>query len=89
MTPAKKPAQPPAFEERLHELESLVEGLESGDLSLEDGIEHFRQGVELLKGLHASLRDADRKVEMLAEVLRKDLAELEGVEEDEDDDDDA
>lgn len=67
----------PGFEEQLEQLEALVEGLEDGDLELEEGVERYREGVELLKGLHKTLRAAEQKVEVLTASLRAELQELE------------
>ena len=65
------------FEQQLERLEALVRQLESGELGLEDGVERYREGVELLKGLNSSLGAAEQKVEQLTELLRRELAELE------------
>lgn len=37
------------FEELLHELNSIVNELENGDLSLEESIEKYQKGMELSK----------------------------------------
>ena len=38
----------PAFEQSLNELQALVERLESGDLSLEESLTTFEQGLLLI-----------------------------------------
>ena len=89
MTPAKKAAKKDSerpFEERLASLEELVDNLASGELSLEEGVDLFKEGVELIKGLQGSLKGAEKKVTLLAEELAAGLEELEGVGEDGDDD---
>lgn len=58
--------QPPAFEEALEELESLVEILEQGDLSLEDSLKSFERGVVLARSCHDALAQAEQKVAMLS-----------------------
>ena len=70
-------SEQPAFEERLGRLESLVEELEGGELSLEAGVERYQEGVQLLEGLQKDLRGAEQRVEELTEVLRRGLNELE------------
>jgi len=84
MSPAKKKAAAaePPFEERLARLEELVEPQEGGELSLEEGVERYGEGVTLLQGLQASLSAAELKVEQLTEVLRDSLEQLEGGEDD-------
>ena len=37
------------FEKSLEKLETLVTAMESGDLSLEDGLKKFEQGVGLIR----------------------------------------
>ncbi|KAA3604519.1 MAG: exodeoxyribonuclease VII small subunit [Planctomycetota bacterium] len=73
----KAAAEKPSFEVRLAQLEALVEDLESGEWSLEDGVDKYRQGVELLRTLQTSLASAELKVQKLTEELRQELAALE------------
>ena len=75
--PARDAAPEPGFEQRLRRLEELVAELEGGELSLEQGVERYREGVELLAALQAALDGAEHKVEELTEVLRRGLAPLE------------
>jgi len=65
----KKPAQDtqPSFEEALHHLEALVQTMESGDLSLDDSLKAFEEGVKLTRICQQSLKDAEQKVMMLTE----------------------
>ncbi len=72
-----KPVPEVPFEERLARLEALVGELEGGELSLEEGVSRYREGVELLQALHEALLGAEGKVEKLTEVLRRGLEELE------------
>jgi exodeoxyribonuclease VII small subunit len=66
---AKKPQQPVPFEQSLKELETLVEKMEQGDLSLEESLQHFERGVQLTRTCQQALKDAEQKVETL---LKKD-----------------
>ena len=63
---AKKPT-PINFEQSLQELETLVEQMEKGELSLEDSLKHFERGIELTRSCQAALRLAEQKVEQLLE----------------------
>ena len=63
---ARKPI-PVNFEKSLQELESLVEQLEKGELTLEDSLKHFEHGIELTRSCQAALRLAEQKVEQLLE----------------------
>jgi exodeoxyribonuclease VII small subunit len=49
----------------LQELESVVEQLESGDLSLEEALKQFERGVKLTRKCQATLKKAEQKVEIL------------------------
>ena len=55
----------PQFEQSLQELESLVTKLESGDLSLEESLAAFEQGIKLTRECQQHLSDAEQKVSML------------------------
>lgn len=55
----------PSFEESLKKLESIVEQLEKGDLSLEDSIKLFEEGTELSAQCKKELETAEGKVQML------------------------
>ena len=55
----------PAFEENLSALEGIVEQLESGQLSLDDAMKAFEQGIKLTRDCQASLASAEQKVQVL------------------------
>lgn len=55
------------FEHSLAELQTLVERLENGDLSLEDSLGSFEQGIRLTRECQAALAQAEQKVQMLLE----------------------
>ena len=53
------------FEKSLAELETLVDQMEAGELSLEDSLKQFERGVTLTKACHKALSDAEQKVKIL------------------------
>ncbi|MEX0730232.1 MAG: exodeoxyribonuclease VII small subunit [Aquisalimonadaceae bacterium] len=53
------------FEQALEELETLVERMEQGDLSLEDSLKSFERGIALTRLCQKALQDAEQKVEIL------------------------
>lgn len=57
----------PDFEKSLAELQALVERLESGELSLEDSLGAFEQGVALTRDCQQALSQAEQKVQLLLE----------------------
>jgi exodeoxyribonuclease VII small subunit len=54
-----------SFEESLKKLESIVENLEKGDLSLEDSIKLFEEGIGLSAACKKELDEAEGKVQVL------------------------
>ena len=55
------------FEHSLADLQALVERLENGELSLEDSLSAFEQGIRLTRDCQAALTQAEQKVQMLLE----------------------
>ncbi len=64
----KKTEDLPDFEKALEELESLVEQLESGDLSLDQSLEQFKRGVKLTRHCQGVLDQAQQTVEKLLDT---------------------
>lgn len=76
----------PSFEQQLAELESIVDAMEQGDLSLEDALKQFEQGVKLTKNCQSLLDNARQKIKILTE--QQQLSDFE-IEEGADPDSDA
>jgi len=53
------------FEEALSRLEDLVKQLESGNLSLDEALKVFEEGIKLSRWCMKKLEEAERKVEIL------------------------
>jgi exodeoxyribonuclease VII small subunit len=53
------------FEDGMAALEALVARLETGDLSLEESLAAFEQGVELVRALSERLTAAEQRIELL------------------------
>ena len=53
------------FEQQLESLEGLVASLESGELSLEDSLKSFEQGIKVARECQQALKNAEQKVELL------------------------
>ena len=53
------------FEDALHDLEDIVEQLETGDLALDDALAAFEQGVALVRHLGDKLTEVEKRVEVL------------------------
>ena len=65
---SKKTEAGPDFEKTLAELEKLVENLEKGELSLDESLSGFKQGVELTRKCQVMLDDAQQTVDQLIDV---------------------
>jgi len=61
----RKQEKEPDFEHALAELEILVSRLESGELNLDQSLEHFKRGVELTRRCQSILDQAQKAVELL------------------------
>lgn len=53
------------FEEAMERLEEIVQSLEGSDLSLEDALKIFEEGVKLISFCSKKLEEAEQKVTML------------------------
>ncbi len=50
------------FEEALKELEKIVKAIDEGEVSLEDSLSLFEEGVQLIKYLNTCLDNAKLKI---------------------------
>jgi exodeoxyribonuclease VII small subunit len=75
-TPAKRSdsAKKPDFEYSLARLEEIVKKLESANLSLEDAMKLFEEGVQLSRDCQKYLEQAEGKVEILLKKAGGELA---------------
>jgi exodeoxyribonuclease VII small subunit len=68
-TPANEPtSDQPRFEDALKRLEEIVHALEEGDLGLNDSLQHYEEGVKLLRQSYDLLQRAERRIELLSGV---------------------
>ena len=61
----KTPVEQLTYKQASQELELIIRSLESGDMELEESLESYTRGVELLKSLRTRLSDAEQKVSVL------------------------
>ena len=57
----------PGFEEQLTQLETVVEKLERGDLTLEESVRLFEEGMKLSEACKKELEQAEGKIQVLVE----------------------
>jgi exodeoxyribonuclease VII small subunit len=65
--PKKNETPALSFEQAMDELEKLVDSMENGELSLDDSLKAFEEGVRLTRLCQQSLREAEQKVMILTE----------------------
>lgn len=61
-----QPGPQTAFETALSELERRVRRLESGDVTLDEALALFEEGVELARTCHERLEEAEQRVSRLS-----------------------
>lgn len=54
-----------SFEEQMEQLEKIVEELERGELSLEDSVSKFEEGIKISKKCNKTLEEAEKKITIL------------------------
>ncbi len=77
-----------SFEDRLTALEAVVERLERGELSLEESVKLFEEGMHLSNACKLELEQAEGKIQVLVEtqgggVRVAEMADVEGSAKDE------
>jgi exodeoxyribonuclease VII small subunit len=75
-----------SFEEQLTALESVVERLERGELTLDESVRLFEEGVKLSEACKKELETAEGRIQVLVERGRALVAvdlDVDDVEEDE------
>jgi exodeoxyribonuclease VII small subunit len=53
------------FEEALEKLEGIVKKMEAGEMTLEESLKAFEEGIKLARLCAKKLDEADRRVELL------------------------
>ncbi len=56
------------FEKKLNRLEEIVQKMEKGELSLEESLKFFEEGVKLSRDCHGQLTQAELQVKKLVSV---------------------
>lgn len=59
------------FESSLKDLEQIVRDLESGDISLDDSLKKFEQGIDLYKKCRQTLEGAEKRIKILSDSLKE------------------
>lgn len=75
----------PKFEKDLERLEQIVEALEEGELSLDESLKKFEEGIKLGRRCEKALSAAEKKIEILMKNADGELEAQPFGEEDESD----
>jgi len=54
-----------SFEQAMEKLEQIVSAIEAGDVPLEESIERYAEGIELVKQCRTILDRAEKKIQLL------------------------
>lgn len=68
-----------SFEEAMSELEKVVNELEKADLSLDESVKKFQEGMELSNYCNQLLEDAEKKISILIENKNGEIEEKDFV----------
>lgn len=56
-----------SFEDKMGQLEKIVNELEKGDMNLDDSLVKFEEGMKISKECNKILEDAEKKITILLE----------------------
>lgn len=63
------------FEDMMKNLEEIAKDLESGELSLDESVKKFEEGMELSKSCSKILEDAEKKITILIKDANGEITE--------------
>ena len=62
------------FEDALNKLEEIVHRMEAGDLSLDESLRAFEEGIKLVRLCSKKLEEAERRIDLLVKNEQGDPA---------------
>lgn len=71
--------KPAAFEQKLEQLERMVQQMEEGGLKLEEMLKLYEQGMKLSRSLNQDLEAAQQKLQKLRDGSLTEMDEANGV----------
>ncbi|GEM_PF-603642 len=57
------------FEKALEDLEKIVEAMESGELTLDQALKKYEEGVGLVRACQSKLTETEKRIEVLTKTL--------------------
>lgn len=67
------PRKKETYESLMSELEKIVEDMDNNELSLDDSIKYYENGVKISNKLYKLLNDAEGKIKVLMDNEEKDF----------------
>lgn len=61
------------FEDAMKKLEKIVDDLEQGDLTLDEALKKYQEGIELSRACNQRLENAKKKIEVLVKNKKGDF----------------
>ncbi|AJD32745.1 exodeoxyribonuclease VII small subunit [Clostridium sporogenes] len=65
-----------SFENMLEKLEIIVESMDNGEITLEDSMKSYEEGIKLCNKLYKVLNDAEGKIKVLEDNKEEDFEKL-------------
>ncbi|WP_416694241.1 exodeoxyribonuclease VII small subunit [Candidatus Pseudothioglobus sp. Uisw_050_01] len=56
------------FNKGLLQLEEIINKMESGELSLEDSLKYFEEGIKIHRQCHTALTNAEHRISVLSDT---------------------
>lgn len=56
---------PDNFEKAINELENIIQHIENNQIDLEDALNNYKHGMELVKFCQSKLNDVEQKIKIL------------------------
>jgi len=57
------------FEKAMENLEKIVEAMENGELTLDEALKKYEEGVQWVRACQSQLVEAEKKIEVLTKTL--------------------
>ncbi|APQ72215.1 exodeoxyribonuclease 7 small subunit [Clostridium botulinum] len=62
-----------SFENMLEKLETIVDSMDNGEITLEDSMKSYEEGIKLCNKLYKVLKDAEGKIKILEDNKEEDF----------------
>ncbi|MHC4975584.1 MAG: exodeoxyribonuclease VII small subunit [Planctomycetota bacterium] len=67
-TSTKKQTALPDFEKAIEQIEAITSTIEEGEIGLEESLEHYEKGIELIRQCRATLDRVEQRIQELNEL---------------------